>query len=103
MGSGVVVTVNIHQAKSQLSALLKRAQEGEEVIIAKANKPVARLVPLSGQPKKRIAGLHAGKGFWMADDFDAPLPAEFWEGRASYPLNAWIREQPAKYRAGKRK
>ena len=101
----MATTVNIHQAKTQLSALVKRVQEGEEVIIAKANKPVARLMPFTTQPKKRIAGLHEGEGFWMADDFDAPLPDEFWDGRPDDPLNVWIREQQqaAKKGRGKRK
>jgi prevent-host-death family protein len=73
-------TVNMHEAKTHLSELLALALQGEEVIIAKANKPMARLVPLEQPKKPRIAGLHAGEGFWMSDDFDEPLPDEFWLG-----------------------
>jgi len=73
-------TVNMHEAKTRLSELLALALQGEEVIIAKANKPMARLVPLEQPKKRRIAGLHAGEGFWMSGDFDEPLPDEFWLG-----------------------
>jgi len=67
--------VNIHQAKTHLSRLLARVGRGEEIIIAKAGKPVARLVPVRDQPKRRVPGLDKGK-IWMAPDFDAPLPDE---------------------------
>lgn len=67
-------TVNVHEAKTHLSRLLERVAAGEEVIIAKSGKPVARLVPVA-TPGKRPLGLDAGKG-WIADDFDAPLPPE---------------------------
>lgn len=68
-------TVNMHEAKTRLSELLALALQGEEVIIAKANKPMARLVPVEQPKKKRIAGLHRGK-IWMSDDFNDPLPDE---------------------------
>jgi len=72
-------TVNIHEAKTHLSELLALALEGEEVIIARANKPIARLVPLEQPKKRRIAGLHRGQ-IWMSDDFNDPLPDEFFLG-----------------------
>jgi len=72
-------TVNIHEAKTHLSELLALAMEGEEVIIAKANKPLVRLVPVEAPMKKRIAGMHRGE-IWVSDDFDEPLPEEFWMG-----------------------
>lgn len=75
-------TVNMHEAKTRLSELLALALQGEEVIIAKANKPMARLVPLEQPKKQRIAGLHRGQ-IWMSDDFDEPLPDEFWLGNGS--------------------
>jgi prevent-host-death family protein len=82
----MAVTVNIHEAKTQLSDLLKKAMSGEEVIIAKANKPIVRLVPVTpAGPKKRIFGLNRGM-IHIGPDFDAPLPSEFWEGRAGDPL-----------------
>lgn len=55
----MAVTVNIHEAKTQLSRLLMRVQEGEEVIIAKAGKPQARLVPLR-EPGERRPGIAKG-------------------------------------------
>jgi len=72
-------TVNIHEAKTHLSELLALAMEGEEVIIAKANKPLVRLVPVEAPMKKRTFGLHRGE-IWVSDDFDEPLPEEFWMG-----------------------
>lgn len=62
----------MHEAKTHFSKLLDRVQSGEEVVIAKAGRPVARLVPFV-RPGKRPLGLDAGKGF-IAADFDAPLP-----------------------------
>ena len=73
--------VNIHQAKTHLSRLLARAAAGEEIVIAKAGKPVARLVPFESVPKDRKPGLGAGL-IEIADDFDAPLPDDMlrdWE------------------------
>jgi prevent-host-death family protein len=72
-GKRVKKTVNIHEAKTHLSRLLKRVAAGEEVIIAKSGKPVARLIPFA-QPGKRILGMDAGK-VWIAPDFDE-LPAD---------------------------
>jgi prevent-host-death family protein len=68
--------VNVHDAKTQLSKLLARVAAGEEIIIARAGKPVAKLVPVEQKKKKRVAGMDADKKFWIADDFDAPLPPE---------------------------
>jgi prevent-host-death family protein len=69
------VSVNVHQAKTHLSKLLARVSQGEEIIIAKAGKPVARLLSVETQPKPRVPGTAKGK-IWMAPDFDAPLPDE---------------------------
>ena len=74
------LTVNMHQAKSDLSRLVARALEGDEVIIARRGQPVARLVPVR-QP--RVGGLDRGK-MWISPDFDDPLPEDlqrFFEGR----------------------
>lgn len=68
-------TVNIHEAKTHLSRLLEQVAGGEEVVIAKAGKAIARLVPLEATPKKRRLGLLKGK-FNVPDDFDAPLTDE---------------------------
>lgn len=77
-------TVNIYEAKTQLSKLVDMAASGSDVIIARNGKPVARLTSLEeGKPKQsreerlKALGYGAleGKG-WIADDFDAPLPPE---------------------------
>ena len=67
-------TVNLYQAKTHLSELVDRAAKGEEIVIAKAGTPVARLVPLAGAERGRSPGGWEGV-VWIADDFDAPLPA----------------------------
>ena len=68
-------TVNIHEAKTHLSRLVEEVAAGKEVIIAKAGKPMARLVPLEVAPKKRRLGLFKGQ-LNVPDDFDAPLPED---------------------------
>jgi prevent-host-death family protein len=65
--------VNIHEAKTHLSRLLQRAADGEDIVIAKAGKPMVRLVPYVPTAKPRVPGAWKGKG-WIADDFDDPLP-----------------------------
>jgi prevent-host-death family protein len=67
--------VNIHQAKTNLSRLLQRVAMGEEVVIAKAGKPVARLVPIDSGCKRRMLGSAKGE-FVVPDDFNDPLPKE---------------------------
>jgi len=66
---------NIHEAKTHLSRLLEQVAAGEEVVIAKAGVPVARLVPVVLPAEERPLGTEAGRVF-IADDFDAPLPPE---------------------------
>jgi prevent-host-death family protein len=61
-------TVNLYEAKTQLSSLVERAARGEEIVIAKAGRPVARLVPLEQRRRLRLGSL-AGK-FPVPDDFD---------------------------------
>jgi prevent-host-death family protein len=68
-------TVNLYEAKTHLSALVDRAADGEEIVIAKAGKPRARLVPVPPLRKVRRPGGGKGK-VWVADDFDAPLPSD---------------------------
>jgi len=65
--------VNIHEAKTHLSKLLARVKEGEEIVIAKAGQPIARLVPVVKRPNRRLPGSARGK-VTIAPDFDAPLP-----------------------------
>ncbi len=66
--------VGIHEAKTHLSRLLRRVAAGEEIVIAKAGKPVARLVPVQ-PPESRSLGRDQGI-LQIPDDFDAPLPDE---------------------------
>lgn len=68
-------TVNIYEAKRTLSKLVERAAAGEDVIIARAGKPVARLTKLKSAQRKIRFGVLKGK-VKVAKDFDAPLPAE---------------------------
>ena len=65
--------VNVHEAKTHLSRLLQRVAEGEEVTIARAGVPVAKLVPVEVKKNVRPLGFARGE-IWVADDFDAPLP-----------------------------
>jgi prevent-host-death family protein len=67
--------VNIHEAKTHLSRLLERVAMGEEVIIAKAGKPVAKLVPVAPGGRKFKLGSAKGE-FVVPDDFNDPLPKE---------------------------
>ena len=69
--------VNVHEAKTHLSRLLDRAAAGEEIVIARNGRPVARLVPLDAQPEPRRLGLFSGQ-IRVRDDFDE-LPSELLE------------------------
>lgn len=72
--AGTAATVNVHQAKTHLSRLLKRVEAGEEIVLARAGKPVAKIVPfVPTRPKLPAFGTLAGE-VWIADDFDGPLP-----------------------------
>lgn len=80
---GFMNTLNIHAAKTHLSRLIEEVAEGEEVVIAKAGRPVARLVPIGKAPGKRTLGILKGR-LKVPRDFDAALPDEViaaFEGR----------------------
>lgn len=79
------MTVNIHQAKTNLSKLLERVRLGEEIVIAKAGKPVARLAPLAATRRKPELGWAKGR-VWMAPDFDAPLPDDLLNAFYNHPV-----------------
>ena len=71
-----MLITNISDAKASLSRLVERAMRGEEVIIGKAGKPVARLVPFAADTRPRQLGAGQWRGkIWMADDYDS-LPDE---------------------------
>jgi prevent-host-death family protein len=67
--------VNIHEAKTHLSRLVEEAADGKEIVIAKAGRPRARLVPYQNERKPRVPGRLKGQ-IVMADNFDDPLPDE---------------------------
>jgi len=66
-------SVNVHEAKTHFSRLLARVNQGEEIIIAKAGKPVARIVPYASKPSKRVPGTAKGK-IQIGKNFEDPLP-----------------------------
>jgi len=71
--------LNLYEAKTQLSSLVERAAKGEEIVIAKAGKPMARLVPAEGEQKpqpRRTCGQNLLGITYMAEDWDAPLSVE---------------------------
>jgi prevent-host-death family protein len=65
--------VNVHDAKTYLSELLRRVENGEEITISRAGEPVAKLIAAKPETKTRSMGMDRGK-IWMADDFDHPDP-----------------------------
>jgi len=71
----VVEVINLYEAKTQLSRLVERAAAGEEIVIAKAGRPVARLVKLAEPKPERQLGFLRGE-IWIGDNFDDPLPQE---------------------------
>ena len=75
-----VKTVELSQLPSSIAELLSLLADGDEIVLAAEGKAIARLLPVPGELPPRIAGLREGQG-WMSDDFNAPLPDEFWGGR----------------------
>ena len=90
--------VNIHEAKTHLSRLLEQVQGGKEIILAKAGKPIARLVPLAPAPVKRQFGRFGGT---VGPEFFEPLPEKelaAWEGRAAPVEPGKVRPAPSRRR-----
>lgn len=76
----MAVTVNVHEAKTHFSRLLERAHAGEEIVVAKAGQPYARLVPLESPPAERRPGRLPGR---LDQTFFDPLPEDelaAWDG-----------------------
>lgn len=104
-----MVTVNMHEAKTHLSRLVERVEAGEEVVIARAGKPVARLMPAKERDMTpRPLGTMRGQ-FEIPDDFDDPLPIEdlaLWYGvpveearvkfAAEYEPKEWPKDRKAR-------
>ena len=77
-----MVSFNIYEAKTQLSKLIRRVRAGEEVVIAEAGKPVAKLVPIEPPKTARTLGADRGK-IWIAPDAFEPLAGDeisAWQG-----------------------
>ena len=72
-----MATVNVHEAKTQLSRLLLQAEAGENVVIARAGKPSAQLVPIDGQRKGLKPPGAMRDQISIGEDFDAPLDSLF--------------------------
>ncbi len=70
-----MIRVTIHAAKTQLSKLIRRAQAGEEIVIARGSEPVARLVPVAGAGRRRVFGAMRGQAR-VGDAFFKPLPPD---------------------------
>ena len=69
--------IDVSEAQAHFPELISLALKGDEVIISKEDKPVAKLVPLPSLWGSRVPGLNMGD-IWISEDFDAPLPEEFW-------------------------
>ena len=75
----------ISEAKAHFSELIERVAAGEEIVIGKAGKPIAKLVPYAESDAPRVGGQWKGK-VWIAEDFDAPLPDDL--------MKAFLGEKP---------
>jgi len=75
------IQVNVHEAKTNLSRLIRQALAGDEVIIARDNVPVVKLTPVAEEKPQRQLGIAEGFVVYIADDFDEPLDdfAEYME------------------------
>ena len=91
---------NIHAAKTQLSELIARVEAGEEIVIARANRPVAKIVALDPPMQSRTLGQNKGGVISIADDFDAPLPADYLIATPPAPLRKAAQSGAAYARSG---
>lgn len=73
-------TVDIRKDQPQLADVLRLVLAGDEVIIVEGDKPLARCIPVAPPRAARVPGLNSG-AIWVSDDFDEPLPDDFWPGR----------------------
>jgi prevent-host-death family protein len=76
---------NMHEAKTHLSRLAERASHGEEILIARNGRALARLAPIEEPRKRRKLGFWKDAEVWVSDDFDDPLPWEiqrYFEGKS---------------------
>lgn len=75
------VQINMHEAKTHLSRIVERVEAGEEIVISRAGKPVAKVVPIRPAGPRREPGFLRGR-IHVGHDFDADLPAEIADGFA---------------------
>jgi prevent-host-death family protein len=71
--------IDVCEAQAQLAELLVLVAAGTEIILTADSTPLARIVSMAKTPPPRVAGLHPG-AMWTSEDFDEPLPEEFWSG-----------------------
>ena len=76
MSSAARRQMNIHETKTNLSKLLARVEAGEEIVIARAGRPIARIVRFADRKRRRKPGFLKGLGIVIRDDFNDPLPPE---------------------------
>jgi antitoxin (DNA-binding transcriptional repressor) of toxin-antitoxin stability system len=69
--------VDVRETQTNLQDLLSLVREGAEIVLTEGATPLARLAPIVAPATPRVAGLHAG-AIWTSEDFDEPLPEEFW-------------------------
>lgn len=74
-------TVDVQEAQTNLQELLSLVSKGTEIVLTEGTIPRARLVPISAPSTPRVAGLHT-EAIWTSEDFDEPLPEDFWTGTA---------------------
>lgn len=70
-------TIDVREAQMDLQELLSLVREGTEIVLTEGTTPLARLVPIAVSATPRVTGLHRG-AIWTSEDFDEPLPEEFW-------------------------
>jgi len=73
--------IDVQEAQTNLQDLLSLVREGAEIVLTEGTTPFARVLPIAVSDMPRLAGLHAG-AMWTTDDFDEPLPENFWTGAA---------------------
>ena len=98
-----MVSFNIYEAKTQLSKLIRQVRAGEEVIIADAGVPIAKLVPIEAPKTARVLGADRGK-IWTAPDAFEPLTGDdlaAWDG-ALFPESRTPTQRPSKPERGRR-
>lgn len=74
------MTIDIKQSPATVADLLALVSDGNEIVFEDDGRALARLSPIPEASRPRVAGLHEGQG-WISEDFNDPLPDEFWNGR----------------------